>query len=117
MKTTLNTFFDIKGTVHFEFIPQGQSTKLIRRKYRSVYMKLCVKKGLNVGPTIGFLTVTLLQLASKMIFVKQFLAQKLITEMETPTYSPSLAPNDSWLFPEIKSALKGRTFQDNENIK
>jgi hypothetical protein len=25
MKTMLTTFFNIKGNVHFEFIPQGQS--------------------------------------------------------------------------------------------
>jgi hypothetical protein len=28
-----------------------------------------------------------------------------------------LVPNDFWLFPEIKSALKGRKFQDTEDIQ
>jgi hypothetical protein len=28
-----------------------------------------------------------------------------------------LTPNDFWLFPKIKSALKGRIFQDTEDIK
>jgi hypothetical protein len=49
--------------------------------------------------------------------VKQFLAQKSITEMEHPPYSPDLAPNVFGLFPEIKSALKGLRFQDIEHIK
>jgi hypothetical protein len=49
--------------------------------------------------------------------VKQFLAQNSITKMEHPHYSPNLAPNDLWLFPKIKSALKGRRFQDIEDIK
>jgi hypothetical protein len=30
--------------------------------------------------------------------VKHFLAQKSISEMEHPSYSPDLAPNDFWLF-------------------
>jgi hypothetical protein len=34
-----------------------------------------------------------------------------------PPYFPDLAPNDLWLLPEIKSALKGRRFQDIENIQ
>jgi hypothetical protein len=38
--------------------------------------------------------------AHKALSVKQFLAQKPITEMD-------LALNDFWLFPKIKSALKG----------
>jgi len=36
MKTTLITFFDIWGTVHFDFIPQGQSTKLLCRNTKEV---------------------------------------------------------------------------------
>jgi len=44
--------------------------------------------------------------AHKMLTVKHFLAQKWITEMEYPSYSPDLAPNDFLLFPKIKSALE-----------
>jgi hypothetical protein len=47
----------------------------------------------------------------------QFLAQKSITEMEHPFYSPDLAPYDFWLFPKIKSALEGRTLHDTEDIQ
>jgi len=53
----------------------------------------------------------------KALSVKQFLAQKSTTEMEHPLYSRDLTPNDFRLFPKIKSALKGRRFQDVENIK
>jgi transposase len=55
--------------------------------------------------------------AHKAISVKQFLAQELITEMEHSSYSPDLTSNDLWLFPKIKSTLKGQIFQDIENIQ
>jgi transposase len=55
--------------------------------------------------------------AHKALFVKQFLAQRSITEMEHPPYSPDLDPNDFLLFPKIKSALKRRKFQDTGDIK
>jgi hypothetical protein len=48
--------------------------------------------------------------------VKQFVAKKSITEMEHPDYSHDLAPNDFWLFPKTKSAVRTRTFQDIEDI-
>jgi hypothetical protein len=40
--------------------------------------------------------------AHRAFFVKQFVAQKSITEMEQPPCSPDFAPNDLWLFPKIK---------------
>jgi len=52
----------------------------------------------------------------KALSVKQFLDQKSITEMEHPPCSPDFAPNDFWLFPKIKSALKEWRFQDTEDI-
>jgi hypothetical protein len=38
--------------------------------------------------------------AHKAFSVKQFLAQKSITEMEHPPCSSDLVPNDFWLFPK-----------------
>jgi hypothetical protein len=54
--------------------------------------------------------------AHKALPVKQFLDQKFITEMEHPPHSPDLDPYNFWLFLKIKSALKGRRFQDTEDI-
>jgi len=53
----------------------------------------------------------------KGLYVKQFLAQRSITEMQHPPYSPALSPYDFWLFVKIKSALKRRRFQDIKNIR
>jgi histone-lysine N-methyltransferase SETMAR len=53
----------------------------------------------------------------KALSLKQFLAQKSMAEVEHPPSSPDLSPNDFRLFSGIKSALKGRIFQDTEDIK
>jgi len=58
MKTVLITSFDIKGILHFGFIPQGQT---INQDYYMEILKLCIEKGLNFGPTIGFFTMTMLK--------------------------------------------------------
>jgi hypothetical protein len=55
--------------------------------------------------------------AHRALSVKQFLGQKSITEMKYASCSPYLGPNDFWLFPKMKSAIKGRRFQDIEDIK
>ena len=47
---------------------------------------------------------------------EEFLATKQITVLEHPTNSPDLAPGDFFLFPKIKEILKGRGFEDIDDI-
>ena len=49
--------------------------------------------------------------------VREFLATKQITVLEHPAYSPDLAPSDFFLFPKIKEILKGRHFDDIDDIR
>ena len=53
VKTMLLTFFDIRGTVHYEFVPTGQSTKFTIWKY----WKGCVKKLDGNDPNFSLATV------------------------------------------------------------
>ena len=49
--------------------------------------------------------------------LREFLATKQITVLEHPSYSPDLAPNDFLLFPKIKEILKGRYFDDIDDVR
>jgi hypothetical protein len=107
MKTLLITYFDIKHITHFKFIPQGQT---VSQAYYVVILRGLwegVHKGLNFLPNWFLHHDT--SPAHKVLSVKQFLAQKLISEH--PPYSPDLALNDFWLFPKINSTLMGLSFQ------
>jgi hypothetical protein len=63
-------FFNIKSTVHFKFIQQGQTvnqayymeTLKLCTAYYMETLKLCTETGLKFGPMIGFSTMTMLQL-------------------------------------------------------
>jgi transposase len=46
--------------------------------------------------------------AHRSLLVKDFLANNKATRLERPPYSPDLAAVDFYLFPRLKSALKGR---------
>ena len=48
---------------------------------------------------------------------KVFLAKHQVTKVTQPHYSPDLAPCDFWLFPKLKSPLKGKRFQIIDEIQ
>ena len=50
------------------------------------------------------------------VLFKVFLANNNVTTLEHPPYSPDLDPADFYLFPRLKSALKGRRFCDATDI-
>ena len=56
--------------------------------------------------------------AHRSVLVKYFPSTNNVTTLEHPQYSPDLAPADFYLFPRLRSALKGRRFCDaTDNIK
>ena len=48
---------------------------------------------------------------------EEFFATKQITVLGHPAYSPDLAPSDFFLFPKIKEILKGKHFDDTDDIR
>jgi transposase len=117
IKKILITCFDIKGIDDSGFISRGQTVN------RSYYVEILMRSREAVRRKRPELWSNDWILhhdnapAHKAFSVKQFLAQKSITRMEHSPCSPDLAPNGFWLFPKIKSALKGRRFQDTEDIQ
>jgi hypothetical protein len=49
--------------------------------------------------------------------VREFLAKKSISKVEHPPYLPVLVLCDFWLFPKLKTALKGHRFSDIADIQ
>jgi len=80
------------------------------------YWESCVKKLHGNDP--NFLPTTHDNApAHTALSLREFLATKQITVLEHPAYSPDLAPSDFFLFPKIKEILKGRHFDDIDDIR
>jgi transposase len=54
--------------------------------------------------------------AHQSVFVKDFLAKNNVTTLEHSKNSPDLVPADFYIFPNLKLALKGRSFYDAVDI-
>ncbi|XP_067942994.1 protein GVQW3-like [Watersipora subatra] len=118
VKTLLITFFDIRGVVHSEFLPHGQTVNQhvykdilirlrdsIRRKRRDLWLSGDWYLHHDNAP------------AHTSLMVRQYLAKNKVTVLNHPPYSPDLAPCDFYLFPKVKLTMKGERFDDIPTIQ
>ena len=111
VKTMLIVFFDNLGVVHKEFVPPGQSVnaafykKVLERLHRSVKRKrpeIASRWKLHHDNAP----------AHTAFVVTSFLTRIGVEVLPQPPYSPDVSPADFFLFPKLKSRLKGTRFED-----
>ena len=114
----LLTFFDIRGIVHYKFVPTGQTVNQVY--YLEVLERLREKVRWKRPELFANNSWILHQdnaPTHTALSVREFLATKQITVLEHPAYSLDLGPTDFILFPKIKEILKGRHFDDIDDIR
>ena len=110
-------FFDQKGTVHKEFVPPGQTVnaafyvEVLKRLWKNVRRKQPDQWRNNT-----WLLHHDNELAHAAVLTRRFLTDNM-TVVPHPSYSPDLALCDFFLFPKLKTKLKGRRFQMLEEIQ
>ena len=109
---------DIRGIVHYEFVPTGQTVNLV---YYLEVLERLHEKVRRKQPELFANNSWILHHdnapAHTALSVREFVATKQITVLEHPAYSPDLANSDFFLFPKIKEILKGRYFDDIDDIR
>ena len=118
VKVMLTVFFDSEGVVHYEFLPQGQ---IVNKEYYLEVMQRRREAVRKKRPEAWRENRWMLQHdnapSHSSYLVRDFLAKHATTVHPQPPYSPDLAPADFFLFPKLKSTLKGRSFESTEAIK
>lgn len=116
IKTMLIVFFDVRGIVHFEFVPQGQT---VNGAFYQEVLKRLKRRVVRVRPDIKDVFMLHHDNAPShtAFVVTNFLTQNKISVVPQPPYSPDLAPCDFFLFPLLKRELKGKHWESVENIQ
>ncbi|UYV70186.1 hypothetical protein LAZ67_7002112 [Cordylochernes scorpioides] len=118
VKVLLTVFFDCRGVVHHEFLPQGRTVN--KEYYLQVICNLreaiCQKRP-DLWKNKNWLLHHDNAPAHTSLLVRDFLAKNNTLMMPQPPYSPDLAPCDFFLFPKLKRPMKGRRYAMLDEIK
>ncbi|UYV68864.1 hypothetical protein LAZ67_6001339 [Cordylochernes scorpioides] len=116
IKTMIIVFFDIRGIVHCEFLPQGQTVNsafylevLRRLKRRIARVRTDIKNTVKLHHDNAT--------SHTAFIITNFLARSNTPVIPHPPYSPDLAPCDFFLFPRLKREMKGKHWETVENIQ
>ena len=111
-------FYDSKGIIHNDFVPEGQT--VTGNFYLSVLERLW-KRIRRVRPEYSAPGSWFLlhdnAPVHRAVAVQEFLARKQVCVLHHPHYSLDLTPCDYVLFPKLKLPLKGRLFEDGQDIQ
>ena len=114
----LITFFNVRGLVHSEFLPQGQTiNQQVYREILWLLLRSVHEKRRELWQDKSWLLHHHNAPAHNALSIRQFLAEKNNAVLEQPPYSPDLAPCDFFLFPKVKGIIKGTLFEGVEAIE
>ncbi|UYV68491.1 MAN2B1 [Cordylochernes scorpioides] len=116
IKTMSIVFFDIRGIVHCEFVPQGQTVNsafylevLRRLKRRIARVRTDIKDTVKLHHDNAT--------SHTAFIITNFLARSNTPVIPHLPYSPDLAPCDFFLFPRLKREMKGKHWETVESIQ
>ncbi|UYV78041.1 hypothetical protein LAZ67_15003295 [Cordylochernes scorpioides] len=118
VKVLLTVFFDCRGVVYHEFLPQGRT---VNKEYYLQVMRNLRQAIRQKRPDLWKNKNWLLHHdnapAHTSLLVRDFLAKNNTLMMPQQQYSPNLAPCDFFLFPKLKRPMKGRRYATLDEIK
>jgi len=118
VKVMLTVFFDIRGVVHYEFLPEGQT---VNKEYYLAVLRRLREKIRRKRPELWKENSWILHddnaPSHRAHVVTEFKTKNSINTIDQPPYSPDLAPADFFLFPKLKLPLRGHRYESIEDIK
>jgi len=118
MKVMLIAFFDMEGIVYYEYVPQSRTVnqqfylQVLKRLRLAVSRKKPQKRAARAWALHHDNAP-----AHTAHSIQVFLTSHGIPVVQQPPYSPDMAPCDFWLFPQLKTVMKVKRFEDTDTIK
>ena len=117
VQVMLTVYFGSRGVGHHEYAPQGQN---INKEYYLEVLRRVRNAVRRKGPDLWAAGTWQLHHdnapAHSSQLIQTFLVKHNIYVVRQVSYSPDMAPCDFWLFPHLKTQLKGTRFESRYHI-